>query len=166
MIPPPPPGTPLSVRIGRIVVRLLLLGLIVWGILYAYQAYVRHQRAKEIAPVHTFAQRVLVAFQGGDYFAAQGYLDPALQHVVGIDRLASFAEEAELETMRTGRWQDWNRTQEVNATLYRLSGTLVHSDSHTQPMQWEILKAGKGMVLQDFVVGQFALRPKERTQFP
>ena len=166
MIPAPPPGRPLSVRIGRIVVRLLLLGLIIWGLIYAYQAYVQHQRAQEIAPVHGFAQRVLIAFQKEDYFAVQKHLDPVMQHEVGIDTLAEFAQKAELNTTRNGHWKDWNRTQEANTTVYHMNGMLVLSGNPKQVMQWEIRKEGEAMTLQRFAVGKHVLRIEERNQFP
>jgi hypothetical protein len=148
----------LSVRIGRIVVRLLLLGLVIWGATRAYQAYVSRQRAQEIAPVHAYALEMMVALKSGDYFAAQEHLDPVMQRTVSIDWLAYFAEHAELNATRIGTWSEWNSTREANATVYDLQGKLIYTNEHTNPMSWRIKKTGDTLHILNMKVGRRSLR--------
>ena len=161
----PAPVRPLSVRIGRIVVRLVLLGAIVYGVKYGWDAHIRKQRAEEIAPIHAYALSMMVALKNGDYFAAQEKLDPSLHHRVGIDWLASFAERAELNATRNGTWNDWNRTREANATLYRMSGQLVYTNAKTHPMYWEIRKSNNKLHVRDLIIDQHSIRPKAESRF-
>ena len=154
---------PLSVRIGRIVVRLVLLGLIVWGALSGYRAYQRNQRAKEIAPIHAYALEVMVALKNGDYFAVQEHLDPAMHRTVSIDWIAYFAEHAELNATRTGTWGEWNATRETNTTLYHLQGTLYYTNDHTNPMTWEIKKSTDTLYVEGLRIGKRALRPEKQS---
>jgi hypothetical protein len=154
---------PLSIRIGRIVVRLVLLVLVVWGAIVGYQAYRRSQRAKEIAPIHAYALDIMVALKKSDFFAVQEHLDPSMHRTVSIDWIAYFAEYAELNATRTGTWGDWNATHETNATLYHLQGTLYYTNDHTSPMTWEIKKSGDTLHVEDLRIGKRALRPKKRS---
>ena len=156
----------LSVRIGRIVVRLLLLGLVIWGATRAYQAYVSRQRAQEIAPIHAYALELLVAFKEGNYFAVQEHLDPKMQRTVSIDWLAYFAENSELNATQTGRWQEWNNTHENNGTVYNLQGTLVYTNTHTKPMVWTIKKEGDGgLHVLRLTIGKRLLVPLTSSRF-
>ena len=161
----PAPVKPQSIRIGRIVIRLVLLGAIVYGVKYGWDAHIRKQRAEEIAPIHAYALTMMVALKNGDYFAAQEKLDPSLHRQVSIDWLAFFAERAELNATRTGTWNEWNRTREVNATLYRISGQLVYTNTKVRPMYWEILKSNDGLHVRDLIIDQQGIRPKKASLF-
>ena len=153
------PARPLSVRIGRIVVRLGLLGLVVWGGYAGYRSYRKHQRAQEIAPIHAYAVGVMIAFKNGDYFAVQDDLDPTMHRAVSVDWLAYFAEHAELNATRTGTWGEWNTTREANATLYRLQGQLVYTTGRTNPMKWTIKKQADTLHLLDLTIGTRSIKP-------
>ncbi len=156
---PAEPKRPLSVRIGRIVVRLLLLGLIAWGAYAGYQAYLKHRRAKEIAPIHAYALEMMVALKNGDYFVAQEHLDPSLYRTVSIDQIAYFAKHAELNATRTGRWGEWNATREANTTVYHLEGKLVYTNTHTSPMKWQIKNENEAMHILDLTIGKRSIKP-------
>jgi hypothetical protein len=52
----------LSIRIGRIVVRLLIAYLVIWGAVRLYGIYRDHKRAQEIAPIHAYALDVMAVF--------------------------------------------------------------------------------------------------------
>jgi len=156
---PSKPERSLSVRIGRIVLRLLLLGLIIWGGIAGYRSYIRHQRAQEIAPVHAYALKVMIALKNGDFFAVQDALAPAMHRTVSIDWLAYFAEHAELNATRTGTWGEWNSTVEGNATRYDLEGRLVYTNDHSNPMRWRIKKEGDTMHLLDLTIGKRSIKP-------
>ena len=161
----PAPVKPLSVRIGRIVVRLVLLGAIVYGVKYGWDAHIRKQRAEEIAPIHAYALTMMVALKNGDYFAAQEKLDPSLHRQVSIDQIADFAERVELNATRTGTWNEWNRTREANVTLYRMSGQLVYNSTKVRPMYWEIDKSNDGFHVRDLIIDQHSIRPKKASLF-
>jgi uncharacterized cupin superfamily protein len=149
----------LSVRIGRIAVRLALLGLIIWGGIAGYQSYRKYQRAQEVAPVHAYAFQVVIALKNRDYFSIQDHLDPAMHHTVSIDWLAYFAEHAELNATRTGTWGEWNITREANASVYHLEGRLVYANNHSNPMRWQIKKEGDTMYILDLTIGKWSIKP-------
>jgi len=168
LIPPPSsslpetpsrPERPLSVRIGRIVVRIVLLMLILWGAYVGYQAYLKHQRAKEIAPIRSYALEMMVALKNGDYFAAQEHLDPSMYPAVSIDWIAYFAEHAEMNATRTGTWGEWNVSREGNATVYHLNGKLVYINGHTNPMKWTIKKMDNQHHVLDLKIGKRSISP-------
>ena len=162
----PEPARPLSIRIGRIVVRLALIGLIVYGIKYGWEAHIRQKRAEEIAPIHAYALTMLVALKTGNFFVAQEKLDPSLHRRVSVDWLASFARETKLDTVRTGTWSDWNSTREANATLYRMDGTLVYTGEKTRPMHWEIRRSGTGLRVRDLIIDRRSIYPRSTPPFP
>jgi hypothetical protein len=157
--PTPTPRRPLSVRIGRIVVRLIPIGLILWGAFSGYGAYQRKKRAQTIAPIHAYALQVMVRLKQGDYFAAQAQLDPHLQHSISVDQIAYFAQRCELNTTRTGTWGEWNTTREANATLFHLDGTLRYTDEHNRSMRWIIKQTPTQLHLEYLEIGSQRLIP-------
>jgi len=126
---------PLSVRIGRIAVRLLLVGMAAWAVLTGYRAYVRHQLAQEIAPVHAFANGISLMLRSGDYFALQEQLSPTRQHRVSIDWLAHFAENTEWNATTGLAWGDWNKTEETRKPSVDILIYAIHPLSGTLQMQ-------------------------------
>ena len=167
MMPQTPPRQerPLSVRIGRIVVRLVLLALIGWGIVSGYRAYARHKRAQEIAPIHAYARDVFLSLRRGDYFAVQEDLVPPKQHQVSIDWLAHFAENAELNATNRLTWGEWNKT-EANTTRYTLQGNVHYKTGRTQPLNIRIQKQDDNLSLLQLRLGKRTLLPTAAPSFP
>ena len=159
------PQRPLSVRIGRIVVRLVLFGLILWGIFTAFKAYHRHKLAQEIAPIHSYARDVLMTLKKRDYFRAQGYLPPQTQRRVSIDWLAHFAANAELNATTGLTWGDWNRSEGA-VTRYHVNGTLRYRTGRKNLALWVIDRNGTALGLVQFRLGHRVLVPTSRSVFP
>jgi len=156
---PAPQQRPLSVRIGRIVVRLILLGLVVWGGWYGYRNWQAKKLAEEIAPIHRFAEGFYVAMKGGDYFHAQEMLAPADQHMLSIDWLAHVAKQTELNATTGVTWGDWNRTEET-PRVYRLKGAVHYRTGRTLPLEALVEHNGTLSILKKWKVGQHTLHPK------
>ena len=167
MIPQTPPRQerPLSVRIGRIVVRLVLLSLIGWGIVSGYHAYARHKRAQEIAPIHAYARDVFLSLRRGDYFAVQENLVAPKQHQVSIDWLAHFVENAELNATNRLSWGEWNKT-ESNTTRYALQGSVQYKTGRTQKIEMTIQKDDDNLSLLQLRLGKRPLLPTAAPSFP
>ena len=156
---------PLSVRIGRIAVRLLLVGMAAWAVLTGYRAYVRHQLAQEIAPVHAFANGISLMLRSGDYFALQEQLSPTRQHRVSIDWLAHFAENTEWNATTGLAWGDWNKT-EGPTSQYRLTAVLTYRTGRHHPVEWLIEKRDSNLTLQQLRLGNRTLLPTNVPSFP
>ncbi len=155
----PTPEIPRSIRIGRILIRLLLVGGILYGGMRGWEAHLRTLRDEEIAPIHAYALSMLIALKNKNFFVAQEHLDPDLTRRVSIDWLAYFAKRASLASTETGQWNDWNRTGDANASLYRMSGTLIYTNTHTNPMSWVVSKKGNALTVQDVVIGGRSILP-------
>jgi len=156
---PTPRKRPLSVRIGRIVVRSILLGLVVWGGLYAYRTWQAKKRAEEIAPIHRFAEGFYAAMKGGDYFSAQEMLAPADQHVLSIDWLAHVAKQTEINASTALTWGDWNRTDGA-FRAYHLKGAVRYRTGRTLPLEASVEHNGTVTVLKKWKIGEHTLHPK------
>jgi len=167
MMPPRSPehARPLSVRIGRIVVRLALLALIVWGITSAYRAYVRHKLSQEIAPIHAYARDVFLSLRRGDLFSVQRDLMPKKQHQVSIDWLAHFAENAELNATNRLNWGEWNKT-ESNTTHYNLQGSVQYKTGRIQTLEMTVQKEDTNLSLLQLRLGKRTLLPTSAPSFP
>ena len=161
----PTPQRPLSVRIGRVVVRLLLAALVLWGIVSAYRAYHRHQRAQEIAPIHTYAKNVLLMLKNGEYFRVQSQLPVPTQRRVSIDWLAHFGANAELNATTGLTWGDWNRT-EATPNHYYVTGEVVYRTGRKNPALWIIDRNGTALHLLQLRLGKRVLVPESKPVFP
>lgn len=156
---------PLSVVIGRIVVRVLIVALVVWALINGYRSYQESQRAKEIAPVHAFAILFLEAFKNGEYFKVQEKLEPDLQHFISIDYLADFAQKSELNATIRGNWNQWSKRTDRNSTIYILHGNISYQTGRKNPMKWEIRQTKANMSVIDLQLGKRALRPPKVSPF-
>ena len=157
---PAPQQRPLSVRIGRVVVRLILLGLVAWGGWYGYRTWQAKKLAEEIAPVHRFAEQYHHLMKNGDYFRAQGMLSPEDQHKLSVDWLAHFAQLAEVNaTADAITWGEWNRTGDIPRSYY-LQGTVHYRTGRTLPLEALIEKNETVSVLKKWKIGKHALHPK------
>jgi len=154
---------PLSVVIGRIAVRVLIVLLIVWALYGSYKAYDRHRKAQEIAPVHRFAQSTLEMLKNGEYFSAQERLDPALKHTVSIDRLAHFADLTEINATNGGNWEEWSKKNDYNTTVYYLSGRIIYNTGRKKTMQWKIKREDAHMSIIDLKLGARSLKPPRKS---
>ncbi len=156
----------LSIQIGRVVLRLFFFGVLLYGIKYGWNLYIRSQRAREIAPIHRYIEQVMAALKNGDYFFAQEQLDPQLHRRISVDRLARFVEQTKLNTARASMWGDWNRTDEANATLYQISGRLVFDQNRTPSMYWKIRKTGRVLHFEEITIPPWSIRSDLSSTFP
>ena len=155
---------PISVIIGRIVVRLAVVALIIWGGLKAYALYQEHLREQEIAPVHEFAKEILGELKSGDLFVVQEKLNSKLHHEVSIDWLAHFAEYLELNATQKGSWGDWNKSIDANTTVYEMTGKIVYTTGHTNPMVWKVMVHDGDMSILKLQIGKRRLPPCKRSR--
>ena len=152
-----------SVRIGRIAVRVGIAAIVLWGGTALYDGWRQRQRAHEIAPLHAYAERFYRLLKHERYFQAQAMLSPQMQHQISIDRIAHFVQESTLSQTQKGRWGEWNRTKEANATLYQMQGNLFDAHQHAVSMEWRMQKQGDTLSVQDLKIGKQTLRPQDQS---
>ena len=153
----------LSVRIGRVGIRVIILGLLMWGGMSLYDGWWKRQRAREIAPIHAQAEQFYRLLKRNRFFQAQIMLSPSMQHQISIDRIAQFVQDSTLNETQMGQWSDWNRTVGTHDTdSYSLQGTLRYTHDRTVVVIWHIVKIGDTLHIQDLVIGKYSLRPEKQ----